>query len=137
MKYNILIKISNKAEKVAAAYFLADYYKQKIAPNMVKETLNGEFSEYIYVGVFGGIISAYRIPPTNMPDVIIVPFNDLHKIESYTEFTEVKLNDTITAKVYKSKIVVGCQTFPIDVIVKLNKAHIEQGKWNEEPFNVL
>ena len=36
---------------------------------------------------------------------------------------EVKLNDEYVAKVYKEKIVVGCQTFPPTILDKLYEAH--------------
>lgn len=37
------------------------------------------------------------------------------------KFVEVKLNSDYTAKVYKDKIEVGCQTFPISVLETLNE----------------
>jgi hypothetical protein len=36
---------------------------------------------------------------------------------------KVKLNDTYTAEVFKDKIVVGSQTFPIDIAKKILNAH--------------
>jgi hypothetical protein len=38
------------------------------------------------------------------------------------EYIEVKLNDSYTAKIYKNKIKVGCQEFPIEIVEKLKKA---------------
>lgn len=49
-------------------------------------------------------------------------------VEPKPDFIEVKLNDSYTAKVYLDKIVVGCQTFPIDTLDKLNVARLEIAK---------
>lgn len=37
-------------------------------------------------------------------------------------FKKVKLNDTHTAEVYKDKIVVGCQEFPVYIVAQLEAA---------------
>jgi hypothetical protein len=47
----------------------------------------------------------------------------LEKVVLDEEYEEVELNDTYTAKVYKDKIEVGCQTFPISILDALYDAH--------------
>ena len=54
-----------------------------------------------------------------------VPITCLEVVSTKPKSIKVKLNDTYTAEVYEDKIVVGCQTFSIDVVDLICKAHIE------------
>lgn len=49
--------------------------------------------------------------------------NPVLSVELSIEFEKVKLNDSYTAEVFKDKLVVGCQTFPISILDELVKAH--------------
>lgn len=61
----------------------------------------------------------------NIAGLFAVPINhpDL-KVYDKPKFEEVKLNGDYTAKVYKDKVEVGCQTFPVSIINDLAAAHI-------------
>lgn len=111
---NIRIKINNQAEKLAALYFLAAKSGCKISDIVLKNTLNNNYyiKECPYVYVCGDIITAAA-----QEDGVTVEFSDLKNFDSYLkpQFVEVALNQEHTAKVYKNKIVVGCQTFPVSV----------------------
>jgi hypothetical protein len=54
--------------------------------------------------------------------------NDIYEGKDDTQIplnavTLVKLNDTLCAVVFKDKIVVGSQTFPVSIIADLNDAY--------------
>lgn len=71
---------------------------------------SGSINEYlethdICVAVSGGV---YTIP--------------VELVEIVPESIEVKLNEKHSAKVFKDKVAVGCQTFPITIIDDLKKA---------------
>lgn len=51
------------------------------------------------------------------------PAHVLVKVEA--PIPEVKLNDNYTAKIYKNKVEVGCQEFPISKIREILKLHDE------------
>lgn len=52
-----------------------------------------------------------------------VPVNSERlELDKTPEYKEVKLNSSYTAKVYKDKIEVGCQTFPVSILKELTKA---------------
>jgi hypothetical protein len=57
--------------------------------------------------------------------VVIVKSNNYWTIPvtrlKLVEFTEFKLNDEYTAKIYDDKVIVGCQTFKIETIKELAK----------------
>lgn len=59
------------------------------------------------------------------PGGTLIAFNEVFEQLAYHDkpaFVEVKLNDEHTAKVYKDRVEVGCQSFPVDVVGKLAEA---------------
>jgi hypothetical protein len=117
---NIRIKINNQAEKLAALYFLAAKTGLKISSSVLDATLNNRC-----IGDFCFVYSHSMISASCKADnSTIVEFSDLKNFDSYLapKFVEVVLNKEHTAKVYKDKVVVGCQNFPISVIGDLVRA---------------
>ena len=43
--------------------------------------------------------------------------------KSKAEYVDVQLNEKYAARIYKDKVVVGCQTFPTSILETLTKAH--------------
>lgn len=123
---NIRIKINNQAEKLAALYFLAAKSGCKISDIVLKNTLanNSLVMQHPYVYISGEIVTATCSDVGH--DITIVKFSDLKNFDSYLalKFVEVVLNKEHTAKVYKDKVVVGCQSFPISVLEELYKAKL-------------
>lgn len=121
----ICIKTNNQAEKLAALYFLSDLTKISIDSTILSETLNhkniGNFP-FVRISANGKYITASVTIPYGDTKV---EFSDLVNIDKYiTKKIAVKLNDEYTAEVFKDKVVVGCQTFPIDIIQKLLDAYL-------------
>lgn len=56
-------------------------------------------------------------------DGINISFNEIFTNFAAPDYIEVPLNEKYTAKVTKTEIAVGCQTFPIDILQKLVQAH--------------
>tara|TARA_R110000868_G_scaffold217413_1_gene467486 strand:- start:633 stop:1034 length:402 start_codon:yes stop_codon:yes gene_type:complete len=50
------------------------------------------------------------------PTSQLISMDDLFEMQLKPDFSEVKLNSEYSAKVYKDKIVVGCQTFSVGII---------------------
>lgn len=121
----IIVKINNKAEKLAALYHVANVEKTTITPSTLKSTLQDiMICEYPYIFKDLNRVDAMEQRGLKNTDKII-PFSELEKYEFYknNKFLEVKLNGNYTAQVYADKVVVGCQEFSIDVVKKLLDAH--------------
>jgi len=115
----IAIKCDNKAEKLAAIYFLANKAKATIIPQLEAQTLEGKCIieyPYVYVDVDNEVHGNTGV---GVPHLIRIPFSGINNIEKYVSYVEIELNDSYTADVYMDRVEVGCQTIPKEKVKEI------------------
>jgi hypothetical protein len=117
---NIAIRINNRAEKLAALYFLSGLSGKPVSQLVLENTLKDgpDVLCFSYVYVSGNSVGAL----CNAENHTVVNFRNMGELAETNLEIEVKLNDTHTAIVTADEIRVGCQTFKAGIITSLAAA---------------
>ena len=118
------IDCKNKAGLKACLEYLESLgFKHSEFNNSAKtsEQYIKQYSDYLFIKIYPKT-RHYAGNYSQIDNVEMITFEQLFQMTFAPEFKEVKLNDSHSAQVYKDKIVVGCQTFPVEIMDKLRDA---------------
>ena len=113
-KFYLVIHNSTHAKVVQDRLF--DLGLDWIGTNEVRKDLTCFSIDFIEVNAHSKEKFVRKVKGDSPPTSQLISTDDLFRMQFKPDFSEVVLNKEYTAKVYKDKIVVGCQTFPVFII---------------------